>query len=378
MYRIKPHVTHGGLPLDIGEMNEPLNFLQLTQTGVITPKPVIHDGAKRIALYFDYQENLITDLRAITQCRWSRRLGAWHVPDTDENRLRFNIGSPRLSEATLDKTIQFKRWLCSKRYCDSTIKTYTEALNTFLIFFYTKPIAAITHDDVIAFNNDYIMKNHLSASYQNQVVNAIKLFFKTVELRKMNIDLIHRPKKEKTLPNVLSKQEVKEILEASSNIKHKAMLSLIYSCGLRRSELLNLKLQDIDSKRNLVIIRQAKGRKDRIVPLSQKMLFLLRSYYKAYLPKVWLFEGQDKNMPYDERSLASVLKRALEKTTINKPVTLHWLRHSYATHVLEAGTDLRYIQELLGHKHSKTTEIYTHVSTKSIQNIKSPFDDLDI
>jgi integrase/recombinase XerD len=154
------------------------------------------------------------------------------------------------------------------------------------------------------------------------------------------------------------------------------MLSLIYSCGLRRSELLNLKLTDIDSKRNLIIIRQAKGRKDRIAPLSLKVLELLRSYFEAYKPKFWLFEGQDKNSKYDERSLASVLRLAVEKSKIHKPVTLHWLRHSYATHLLENGTDLRYIQEILGHSSSKTTEIYTHVSNKSIQKIVSPFDTL--
>jgi integrase/recombinase XerD len=174
----------------------------------------------------------------------------------------------------------------------------------------------------------------------------------------------------------LSKEEIKAILEALGNIKHRTMLSLIYSCGLRRSELLNLKPTDIDSKRNIVIIRQSKGRKDRIVPLSAKILEMLREYYKSYKPKIWLFEGQNKGERYSEQSLQSVLKQALEKCKINKSVTLHWLRHSYATHLLESGTDLRYIQELLGHNSSKSTEIYTHVSTKSLQNIKSPFDDL--
>jgi integrase/recombinase XerD len=145
---------------------------------------------------------------------------------------------------------------------------------------------------------------------------------------------------------------------------------------LRRSELLNLKPTDIDSKRGIVIIRQSKGKKDRIVPLSPKILEMLREYYIGYKPKTWLFEGQIENTKYDERSLSNVLKQALTKSRISKPVSLHWLRHSYATHLLESGTDLRYIQELLGHNSSKTTEIYTHVSTKSIQQIKSPFNDL--
>jgi integrase/recombinase XerD len=144
----------------------------------------------------------------------------------------------------------------------------------------------------------------------------------------------------------------------------------------RTLELLNLTFEHVDANRKLLIIKSAKGNKDRITPLSEKVLALLRDYYKAYKPQKYLFEGMYGGQ-YDERSLASVLKRAVTMANIKKPVTLHWLRHSYATHLLEAGTDLRYIQELLGHSHSKTTEIYTHVSTKSIKNIKSPFDDLD-
>jgi integrase/recombinase XerD len=192
----------------------------------------------------------------------------------------------------------------------------------------------------------------------------------------MSIDSIHRPRKEHKLPNVLSKEEVKQILEAPRNLKHRAMLSLIYACGLRRGELLNLKPNHIDSKRKLLIIHQSKGKKDRVIPIGDRLIELLRDYYKAYRPKKWLFEGQNPGSQYSPTSLQQVLKRALKHCNIHKPVTLHWLRHSYATHLLENGTDLRYIQEILGHKSSKTTEIYTHVSTKCLQNIKSPFDDL--
>ena len=192
----------------------------------------------------------------------------------------------------------------------------------------------------------------------------------------MLVDKIHRPKRAKVLPNILSKEEVKLILNAHSNIKHKMMLSLIYSCGLRCGELLALKPAHVDSKRNLVLLKNAKGQKDRIAPLSPKILELLREYYNLFKPSTYLFEGQIKGQPYDDRSLQQVLKQVLKKAGITKPVSLHWLRHSFATHLLESGTDLRYIQELLGHSSSKTTEIYTHVSTKSIQQIKSPFDDL--
>ena len=154
------------------------------------------------------------------------------------------------------------------------------------------------------------------------------------------------------------------------------MRSLIYSCGLRRSELVHLKFSDINSHRNVVLIRQSKGNKDTIVPLYEKILLILREYYKASKPKTCLFEGQTENTPYDERSLSNVLKQAIEKEGIKKPVTLHWMRHSYATHLLEAGTDLRYIQELFGHNSSTTIEIYTHVSNKNLQKITSQFDTL--
>ncbi|MBW6498439.1 MAG: tyrosine-type recombinase/integrase [Bacteroidales bacterium] len=165
-------------------------------------------------------------------------------------------------------------------------------------------------------------------------------------------------------------------MDAPANIKHRAMLSLIYACGLRRSELLNLKPADVDSKRKLLIIRQAKGRKDRVAGLPESIIEMLREYYKEEKPKVWLFEGQEKGERYSATSLQKVLQNSVSKAGIKKPVSLHWLRHSFATHLLESGTDLRYIQELLGHKSSKTTEIYTHVSTKSLEKIKSPFDDL--
>ncbi|WP_310377544.1 site-specific integrase [Flavobacterium sp.] len=342
-------------------------------------KIVKHRKESRIAVYFEKDPEMIARIKVIDGARWSQSLVAWHLPDTFENRIRFRIEATLVRKPSQEGILQierFKQWLRSKRYSASTIITYSDALKSFLVFYKEKLIADITNEDVIVYNNEYILKHNLSASYQNQIVNAIKLFFKTIRETKIEIDKIHRPKRAKVLPNVLSKEEVKAILEAHGNVKHKAMLSMIYSCGLRRSELLHLKFSDIDSKRGIVIIRQSKGKKDRIVPLSLKILTILRDYYTAFKPKVWLFEGHYSGEQYSEKSLQSVLKQALKKAGIIKPVSLHWLRHSYATHLLESGTDLRYIQELLGHSSSKTTEIYTHVSTKSLQQIKSPFDDL--
>lgn len=270
----------------------------------------------------------------------------------------------------------FDRFLRSKRYSERTVEVYRESLRVFFRFVQPIDLREVSNDDLIRFNNDYILKHRFSQSYQNQVVNAVKLFYGAMYQHRMELDLVHRPRREKTLPNVLSKEEVKAILEAPKNLKHRAMLALIYGCGLRRSELLNLRPISIQTSRNLLLIKQSKGKKDRVVPISNKMIEMLREYYKAYRPTYWLFEGQTAGSQYSARSLQLVLNQAIEKAKLNKPVSLHWLRHSYATHLLERGTDIRYIQELLGHASSKTTEIYTHVSIKGIQQISSPFDDL--
>jgi len=338
---------------------------------------VTHKNLKRIQVFFDRDAAAIERIKKLPGARWSRTLNAWHLPDNNENRTRFNIPNPVLLKADkLEHVERFKTYLEVKRYSENTIKTYTDALKSFFLFYNDMDVLSINNYDVENYHQKHIIKRNLSGSYQNQIINAVKLYFKIIIQTNIQVDRIYRPKREKLLPNVLSKQEVKSILNAHTNIKHKTMLSMIYSCGLRRSELINLKPGDIDSKRNLVIIRQAKGKKDRIAPLSANILFILRNYYKEYKPLTWLFEGRIEGTPYDERSLAEVLKQALVKAKINKPVSLHWLRHSFATHLLESGTDLRYIQEILGHKSSKTTEIYTHVSTNSLQKIKSPFDDL--
>ncbi|HOF91420.1 MAG: site-specific integrase [Tenuifilaceae bacterium] len=366
-----------------------------------------HRNQSVIFFQFEKDEKIIKILRQNFSVLWSATNRMWYAPEQgfdlqkllqvmkglawiDYSAIRYKSPPPAthphhteskesvpdLPPHMADKLAQFTRWMEHKRYSHNTIKAYRDMVKLFLMFFQDRDTTGITNEDVVRFVNEYMVKRNLSFSYQNQLVNGLKLFYREVEKSRMDIEKIHRPKREFKLPNVLSKEEIKGILEAHANVKHRAMLSLIYACGLRRSELLNLKPTDVDSKRMVLVIRNAKGRKDRIAPLSAKVLEMLRTYYKAYKPKRWLFEGQYAGTPYSAKSLQSVLKQALVKANIHKPVTLHWLRHSYATHLLEGGTDLRYIQELLGHKSSKTTEIYTHVSTKQIQQIKSPFDSL--
>lgn len=373
----------------------------------IKVRKVVHNNENRIIISFPYEEELVLLIKKFEDARWSKTHRAWHIPQNKYNisdifkvfknkawvdyrgfsrkdvlettvesgkRGAKTVLEEKISAEAIEKIEKFRFWLHSRRYSPSTINTYLDSIKTFLRFYAFKKIQEIDNNDLIRFNNEYILANNYSASFQNQVVNAVKLFFKTIENSPLDIDAIPRPKRAKKLPNVLSKEEVKAILDTPTNIKHKAMLSLIYACGLRCGEILSLKPNDIDSKRNILHVKNAKGQKDRIVPLSEKIIVLLREYYKATKPKYYLFEGQTKGNRYDARSLQNVLKQSIAKTKITKPVTLHWLRHSYATHLLESGTDLRYIQEILGHNSSKTTEIYTHVSTKSLQQIKSPFD----
>lgn len=368
-----------------------------------------HRGLSVLKLIFEKHPALQAALKNIQDCRWSAGMQCWYIPNKKENfkqlletcrafgYVDFSqvVGSKpdvpihheiktqhRFSRSDLPSSAHiqalenFKAHLKSERYSQNTIKVYTETVGVFLKFVGDKPLELMDAADVLLFNNEYILANKYSSAYQNQIVNGVKLFFARVQGSKMNPDLIRRPRRESKLPHVLSKEEVKAILEAHSNIKHRTMLSLIYACGLRRGELLRLHLTSIHRDRQVLEIRQSKGNKDRFVPISPKVLSMLESYYKAFKPKVFLFEGEKQGEKYSEKSLQSVLKQAVEKAGIHKPVTLHWLRHSYATHLLESGTDLRYIQELLGHKSSKTTEIYTHVSTQALQKIPSPFDTL--
>src|ERR1051325_3804398 len=354
-----------------------------------------HRRMDPLFLRFPFTPELNSLVKRFESARWSQTHKAWYIPYSLQRKTEvemllrmkgiafsFSDGRkevvPDLPRDTIYKVETFSAWMRSRRYSESTVNTYTDAITIFLRFFISRSVEELTAADLVTFNNGYILARKLSASYQNQVVNAVKLFFRVVQNKNFNEELVHRPRREHKLPRVLSKEEVKSILSAPGNLKHRAMLSLIYSCGLRRSELLELQPRDIDPNRKILLVRQAKSKRDRMVPLSEKVIGMLREYYRAYRPLRWLFEGQNEGERYSEKSLENVLKQALRRCGIQKPVSLRWLRHSYATHLLESGTDLRYIQVLLGHKSSRTTEIYTHVSSNAIQNIKSPFDDLQL
>jgi len=380
---------------------------------IVHAELIQHRSATQIALRFTFDQAIFEHIKKLEGIKWSqthrcfyllhsresiRRLlnhcrGIVWVDITElkshesENSLKtVNRKNPikkaltafqKLPEEVQSQLNEFKLWLQQHRYSEQTIKNYINHLSQFFLFLNTSTIEWATEEDVIRFNQDVIIKNKLSVSYQRVMTGAIKLFYLRFDDRKMDVEKLDRPFRERRLPIVLSKEEVMRIIQHAGNIKHKAMLSLIYSCGLRRSELLGLKITDLDKERNLIRIVQGKGRKDRYVPYAEKLKGLLREYYIKWKPKEFLFEGQNGGR-YGERSLANVLSHAVDRAKIKKEVTLHTLRHSFATHLLEAGTDIRYIQEILGHSSPKTTMIYTHVSNHKIGEIKSPLDDLDI
>jgi len=263
------------------------------------------------------------------------------------------------------------------RYSENTVRTYKDCFTEFMNYFNKRDINDLGKEEIQQYLIYLIEERKVSTSYQNQAINAIKFYYEKVLCGRRQVYYIERPRTEKILPTVLSEQEVKSIIENIQNLKHRCMIMTCYSAGLRVSELLNLKPLDIDSKRMLIKVRGGKGKKDRITLLSKKVLELLRTYYIAYKPKEYLFEGQMGGR-YSERSIQQVLHRATRKAGIGKQVTMHTLRHSFATHLLENGTDLRYIQSLLGHTSPKTTQIYTHITTRGFDQIKNPLDNLGL
>lgn len=285
--------------------------------------------------------------------------------------------SPALSEKQLRACQEFRNYLIQKRYSPRTVKTYYGGLVVFFRWMH-KEIEDIQLEDITRFNLEYIIRKGYSFSYQNQVINAIKLFYEKQQSRKLDIDLIERPRRGFHLPKVIEKHEVERLLRSIKNPKHRLALTLVYALGLRSGELLNIKLEDVRSKDKLITIRGGKGDRDRTLPLSENLLEKMRAYYRLYKPQYYLIEGDRPREPYSARSLSNVFRHHADELWGRNHFSLHCLRHSFATHNLEAGVDLRYIQELLGHKSSKTTEIYTYVSIRSLRSIKILTDDFDI
>lgn len=325
----------------------------------------IEEGS-RLKLMFDYDEKIVQIIKDIKGRQYNPSDKTWTIPNNSINRDFIN----NEFEVCVDP---FDQLLTLKGYSNSTKKAYKSHINRFKEHL-NKDTNEVTEDDIK--NYMYYLMNikDNSNSYTTQAYSAIKLYCSYIHNQNIEFKNFPRPKTVKPLPKVLSEEDVTKILNSVTNQKHRTILYVVYSSGLRVSEVVNLKISDIDSNRMTIFVKDSKGNKDRYTILAQETLNELRNYYKLYRPKDWLFPGADESEHLSVRSVQKVFKKACMKAKINKDVGIHSLRHSFATHLLEYGTDIRYIQELLGHSSTKTTQIYTHVTNKDLRKIVSPID----
>jgi len=360
---------------------------------------VINNSNRILKLYFSFSKNMSQQLKQIPYCTWNGEKRCWEIPYSEKFLAEVKIIAdsyglnyiyheekklkviPRTSKYDIKNyrtcPQNFIDKLRELRYSQNTLDVYSDMFEEFINYYEDYALEDITEQMIMDFLRYLVTERHVSTSYQNQSINAVKFYYERVLGGRRKVYMINRPREEKFLPEVLSQEEVTALLNATENLKHKAILMTIYSAGLRIGEAINLKIKDIDSNRMQIRVEQAKGKKDRYTLLGNKTLEILRKYVAEYKPTIWLFEGA-KGETYSQKGIQAILKKSVEKVGIKKHITVHTLRHSFATHLLEAGTDLRYIQSLLGHSNSKTTEIYTHITTKGFDQIKSPLDNLNI
>ncbi len=334
----------------------------------------IGEEDERIAVAFPYNPDYIPKIKNIEGYRWHPEGKYWSVPYSELERLLSAFDGESI---VIDPAVyldNLRKELMLRKYSQRTVKQYLYHNREFLESSKKNPYD-VSDEDIKDYLYRLVNEKNVSTSTLNTAINALKFYYGEVLKRKFVYE-IKRPRKDKKLPVVLSQEEVSRILSSVNNIKHKAILMLIYSAGLRISEVVKLKPEDIDIQRKLIHVKDAKGRKDRYTLLSDVVLETIKRYQKEYGQSKWLFPSQDKGKHITTRTVEKIFSNACKKAKIKKDATVHSLRHSFATHLLESGTDLRYIQELLGHKSSKTTEIYTHVSNKDIGKIKSPLDNL--
>ncbi len=373
----------------------------MTLSKHITLKHLLIGNTKMIGIQF-YPDKVIQALiKELPNPKWSKEFSMVYLVDTEENLDRIfktfrgiawingnsffkekpirdnqpiaiNINWYRNRSKTTSYKYVPEAYLAKlelKRYALNTCKTYIVQFEKFINHFPNKTITTLSELEIRAYLQ-YLIQQNKSNSYINQAINSIKFYYEVVMEMPNRFYSIERPRKEQKLPNILAKEDILRMIELTKNIKHKCIISLLYSSGLRRGELLNLKLTDIDSKSMLIKIRLAKGNRDRYTVLNQSVLHNLRKYYSVYQPKLYLFESIEPERKYSAASVLKIVSQAAKKAKIKQSVHPHMLRHSFATHLLEEGIDLRYIQVLLGHQSSKTTEIYTHVAIKKFKDVK--------
>lgn len=356
--------------------------------------PIIYDclpNARRFKVFIPYSlKNIREQFKKINSSFWHPNQKLWSVVNTSENieLVKFIFGNnyikkplvlPKkiilntMNKEATEALFLLEKTLIIKRFSASTIRTYKNSFTVFLSKFMERNFKQITKEEIEGFVYELIMKNKISESYQNQLINSIKAYYEHVLGMPREYYDIKRPKKAITIPNVLSEKEVFKIIENPKNIKHKAILWTIYSAGLRISESINLRITDIHSEEGFIFVKDSKGKKDRKTILSPHLVILLREYYKIYRPSYWLFEGQTGGQ-YSVGSVRSIFRKAVSSTNSNPWSTVHTLRHSFATHCIEHKVNLRHIQTMLGHNSPKTTEIYTKTIEINNKKVTSPLD----
>lgn len=323
--------------------------------------PYSHGILERISHLFGEVAELKVDEKLLSQ---------WRKPKKFVERREY-----QLSDEAEKALTHYTRKMQVMGYSQRTVKTYTSMLKPFLSHFNDKAVDKIELKDVDKYNFEKVIRNRYSRSYQRQLIGAIKLFFDLRNSRQLDTRNLARPPKEHRVPVVLNRTEIADILKSINNLKHRTIIGMLYACGLRIGELLELRVSDIDLERQQLRVVQAKNRRDRYVGITGVFEIMLNNYLQAYHPENYLFAGA-RGAAYSSSSVRMILQRAVKKVGIKKRVTLHTFRHSFATHLLEGGTDVRYVQELLGHKKLETTQIYTHITRKDLVTIVSPFDNL--
>jgi len=344
----------------------------------------IHRNKKVIWIHFSYNQTQVKILREnYPSVKWSNSNKLWYLPDLPVLREALKLAKKKVGIKLLNQIddvnkpafLALQNQLELKAYSANTIRVYLAEFAHLLLLLKVYPVQKLTKDRLKDYFLFCVKKEKMAERKMNGKINAIKFYFEQVLHKpKMFFD-IPRPKKPLTLPKMLSKRDVNKIFSVTTNLKHLMALQLCYGMGLRVSEVVNIKIKDIDSSRMQVHITNAKGKKDRYMPLPESILEPLREYYKIYKPKEYLLEGQYGGQ-YSKGSVQNIFKKAMKKAGVHKDIGVHGLRHSYATHLLESGADLRFIQELLGHNSIKTTMQYTHVSNTSLLKIKSPLDSI--
>ena len=377
-------------------INSPPDFIPMKVIFV----PLQHKGKSCIGIRFAFHAKIKEKLKSIPGVHWSathkmfyavasviswqalrKELNSFGIlVDFSQFNTEVTTGAVQkmrrnrvLSEAQKKLLSNYVSYLRGLRLSENTVLIYFHFTADFIAFMRTKPLESLDNKDVRLFIENQVTYRRYSISTHRQMVSALKhfgLFYPTCEIITAEIP---RPSKSKKLPVVLSKEEIIDLLRVTKNLKHRAVLALLYSAGLRIGEVIDLELRSFDLDRRKLFIRNAKGRKDRYVVLAESFLPLFNNYYLSYGPKQYFVENPNGGK-YSATSIRKFLKRSCKLANISKRVTPHTLRHSYATHLLENGTDLRYIQVLLGHSKPETTMIYTHVAQRDLQAIQSPLD----